>query len=348
MKRTTIRSQRTAFLQRWAIYMSIVSTLIFATPTAANADGYIIAHDLMTRSLKKRYPAYSPPKIWLHTDDNKAYGELDGYNLDEKIRVPEGWYLVEVANERQPKNRGRIYVQNGHVTVLPMGLVLLRTDPPEAQPADLCRTWDSAFEISLPVGTGPGLTVGSNYSTDRNANGAILMLAGYYRIVWNGHWIAAEIRANEVFMVPTSMAGPMKGPGYRLHVEKKATLDSPGLKMCERRPTRVLSRRYWVSILRRLSQPPFRERVWAPFDVLKPEGELYTRIRAKKVRGKVNRGTGHAPLLLWEVPDAVPETESNKPAVKEKAIDSTVIKRESSPKPDASNDSSLPEEKSEK
>jgi hypothetical protein len=97
-----------------------------------------------------------------------------------------------------------------------------------------------------------------------------------------------------------------------------------------------------------LSQPPFRERVWAPFDVLKPEGELYTRIRAKKVRGKVNRGTGHAPLLLWEVPDAVPETESNKPAVKEKAIDSTVIKRESSPKPDASNDSSLPEEKSEK
>ena len=286
--------------------LAFVMTCTLAVSPQAHADGAIFAPELMSKKLRKRYPAYIPPRIWIYDDSGKPVGDVEGYPIATPIPLKEGWYRVEVGNLRQEKNRARLYVLDGHTTHLPMGLVLLETDPVEEQPTDLCRTWDAAFEVALPIGEGPGLPVGSNFSAKRATNGAVTMLAGYYRIAWNSHWIAAEIKAGEAFQVPTSLAGPMSGPGYRLHVEKKATTNQPGLKMCERRPTRVLSRRYWVSILRRLSQPPFRELAWAPFKVDRPEGKLYSSIRMKKPRGKVNKEPGHAPLLMWEIPDTTP------------------------------------------
>ena len=304
----------TRFLPKLAqpsfLVVAATTLMVGLSPSVAMADGVLFAPELMTKPLKKRYPAYISPRIWVYDDGGKLIGKSEGYPTAQKIRLPEGWYRIEVGNERQAENRARLFVLDGHVTTIPMGLALLETDSEEAQPTDLCRTWDAAFEIALPVGDGAGLPVGSNFRTDRHQNGAVQVLAGYYRVVWNGLWIAAEIKAGHAFRVPTSMAGPMTGPGYRLHVRKKATSNNPGLKMCERRPTRVLSRRYWVSILRRLSQPPFRERVWAPFDVDKPDGDLYARIKEKRPKGKHYKGTGHAPFLLWEIPE---EPQSVKP-----------------------------------
>lgn len=282
-------------------------TGVAAVPTAAQAGGTgeLIVPSLLGARDRAAHPGFVPPLVWVYDEvgkllpSRKAQG---AYDVGEKIELPEGWYKVELGNVHAERNRVKLFVKSGRVTVVPTGLIVVNVEPPEQQPRDVCNRWTSALTVRLPIDPAPGPVIATNRGAANHSTGIVQVVAGYYRILWNGFTVAADVKPSQALNLPTGLVGPMPASDYMLHAAKGSRAGNPGVRLCRNRGTRVLSRTYWGTYNQQITAFPFKQRMWEQITVEPPESREgpYQRVRVQSIRGRVYRGPGSEPVAEWE------------------------------------------------
>ncbi len=270
--------------------------------------GFLVATDLVKGSTK----GYVPSQLWVYDEIGQPIagkGERGAFALGERIALSEGWYLVEVGNEPAEKNRQKLFVREGKLTVVPTGLVMVRVEPATAQPRDTCSPWNGQLFAYLPLDAAPGPLIASNGKAKDldEGQGVLQLAAGRYRFEWNRFTVVTEVRAGMTLHLETGLIGPMAQDDYLLHAKDGAAPDNPGLKLCKRRPTRVLVRGYQGSFSQPTSKYPYKKRAWVA--VLVEAGNVagkakgagpWEKTPAPAIRGTLYRGSGSEPIPQWE------------------------------------------------
>ncbi len=286
-----------------SIRTALIVSLLFAATADADKPGRLVVPKLV----QDGQPGFVAPKVWIYDEvgtllpSDKSQG---AYDVGEYVSLPEGWYLVELANVQHKDNRAKIFVKSKRTTVVPTGLVAIAVEPHDQQPRDVCNRWTGHLFVSLPVDPKPGPVIGTNREARGERLGIVQLIAGYYRIQWNRFYVAADVKANHLFTVPTGLVGPMPTKGYTLHAKKGHAPDNPGLRLCESRPTRVIARSYHGTYNKQITQFPFKQRVWEQLTIELPDGtdKAYRKERpVRKIRGPIYKGKGSEPVLMWEV-----------------------------------------------
>ncbi len=296
--------------------VSACVALSLAAEAGANKPGVLIVPTLLTKREMAGQPGFVPPKVWIYDEVGqllRSSKSLGAYDVGERISLPEGWYMVEVANIRHRRNRAKMFVKSRRVTIVPTGLIAINVEPASQQPRDVCKRWSGRLFVSLPLAPNPGPVVATNRDADPGPVGVVQVLAGYYHIQWNQFFIGMDVKPNMALNLPTGHVGPMPQKKYTFHARKGHAADNPGLRLCLKRTTRVLARTYWGTYNKQISAYPFKERVWEQVTVDLPEskGGPYQKMRRQKIRGAIFTGPGSEPTLLWEqeeqkLPDAPP------------------------------------------
>lgn len=293
-----------------ALFILIAASLVLGPTGAAWAKpGNILVAALLDRDALRQHPGFKPPSIWVYDEVGTAIPSQKSqgaFEVGEKIQVEPGWYQVEVGNVHAERNRVKILVKSGKTTVVPTGLIVVNVEPSSAQPRDRCNRWTGELYVTLPTDPKPGPTIATNQGVGHHAVGIVQVVAGYYRIQWNRFWIAADVKENMAYRVQTGLIGPMPQSDYALHLKKGIEKNNPGLRLCQKRPTRVMARTYWGTWNRQISAYPFKQREWQQITVEKPIDKRgpYQKLGKPKIPGPIFRGAGSKPVHLWELPEA--------------------------------------------
>jgi hypothetical protein len=292
--------------------------LTVAVPAEAKT-GRLVLPTLLSGRDAKQVTGFVPSTLWIYSESGEALagpGPDSGWATGKSANLEEGWYLIEVGNVRAKENRARIFVKSGKTTVVPSGVVLVNVEAAEQQPPDRCPVWDASMDVFLGTLPEPGIRVASNREAPgQHRTGAVQVLAGFYRIGWNGFHKTIEVRSHHIYTLETGFAMPHAAHDYAIFDVKDRNAGGPTMRLCRTRRTRLLPRAYHGTFTRPTQQPPFKERVWDTLRVVPPESKKgpYQRIKGKGIRGRVYAGAGSAPLLLWEIPKPTVAPQSDEP-----------------------------------
>lgn len=286
----------------------LIGSVAYAKP---KKPGKLIVPSLLGQRDTASQPGFVPPLLWLYDEVGTALPSTKGrgaYDVGEYIELAEGWYLVELGNVHTERNRVKVFVKSKKVTVVPTGLVVVSAEAYADQPRDTCSRWNGQLFVHLPLDPGPGPVVATNRTKKPHRVGIVQVIAGYYRIQWNRFSIKADVKSGMAFELPTGMLGPMPQKGYQLHAKKGHAKDNPGLRLCAKRPTRVLARSFWGTYNRPISQYPFKQREWEQITVALPESKKgpYRKMKQQAIKGSVYRGPGSEPTYVWDQPELAP------------------------------------------
>jgi len=299
---------RTSTFARFSGLILLFTTIVFSTPafaTGPSETGSLLVPHLLNARNRGRYPGFVPPNIWVYDKAGKAMpssGSMGAYAVGQSVPLPEGWYQVEVGTSQIPQNRLKVFVKAGNTTVIPTGLIVVSVESTREQPRDVCNAWSGKLFVSLPLDPAPGPTIATNRTAGKHPVGAVQVAAGYYRIFWNGTYIATDIKPYHAYNVETGLIGPMPQNDYAIHRKKGLKSSNPGLRLCRNRATRVLSRSYWGTYNRQISAYPFKQRIWEQVMVAQPESKKgpYQKLKKLKIPGKIYTGPGSEPVAMWE------------------------------------------------
>ena len=291
------------------IITTLLALLLSAPALAQDSkdDGFLIVPEMVGPRQSARHPGFVAPFVWVYDETGapiRSKKERGAFDVGEMIQVAPGWYLLEVGNVSTKENRVKMFVAKKKVTVVPSGLVAVWTEDKDSQPRDVCARWTGKLFVSLPIQPKPGPTFGTNQAVGEHPVGIVQVVAGYYTIQWNGFYINADVKAGQVFHVPTGLLAPMPHKGYTLHKKKGLARGNPGVRTCAKRPTRVIARTYQGTYNRQITVYPYKQRVWEQLTVEIPEqkNRPYEKWpHGKKVTGRHYKGPHSAPIYVWEL-----------------------------------------------
>lgn len=267
---------------------------LFALPAAA--QGYLSVRQ--HPEIEERDGAASAEFfVYDERGERVASGRPNGaFAAGEAAEVAEGWYFVEVGRFRAAENLRRIYVADGHVSVVPTGWISVETDAPGAQPSAGCSPWNAELSV-FTLGEQRAL-VQSNSGSGVQTWGAVQVLAGESALVFfNGFPAVLMVSEDGWIELPTGYQDPIAGERPQLSTGPEGADDAIRRPLCEDGGLHVPAGRYHASAILPIATHPYERREWTVVDV-EVFGTPETRtVRANALAHPRWEGEGARPVM---------------------------------------------------